>query len=1349
MTPRPADLITRLQGHLGSTDLRGSIPVQPIKVSIVVAVYNPPINALRIQLDAIAEQSSQDWECIIVNDGSTSLRVAEILRTWAAVDGRRKVIDRPVNGGIAAATNDGLDRASGDVVMICDHDDILDGDAVKVVIEHFNKYPKDDVVYSDEQLINDAGQTIHPYCKPDFSPYRFLGHHYFAHVTAARRAAIGDTRIRAEYEPTQDYDFYLRVVEGVTARGRQVGHIRRSLYSWRAIAGSVALDPSEKPGMSAAVARCVRSAFDRRGIDAEVIPVELDGKPTPSVQHRFPSSDASTTFIEIDDRTTSADVARVIESSTTSVMCLVPRQSLDLAWTQPLIDLVVQPDVGAVGPRILTPDGSLLSIGRDVAPVLQDPFRGHSGSATGPWAAFVVTREVSALAPVGLVLDREAVLSVGGLASDIGLDAAVAELCALLRGAGKATLATPTSELVCDERFVPDPTVDPSVDDDMSVVQSRVATVRDERYAPTGTAPLVDWEPPASTQLRRLVAGGQVDLVTSDVFDTIVDRPVATPSDIFIRVGQRLRDGGVLAPSVTPELFAAGRIYAERIARTRLADLERSRNDSLPEEEVEVLPGVASPECTLAQIWAEMPQHWTVDISVEDLIQVEMDVESTYLRPITPMIEVLAFAVERSVPVQLVSDIYLSSAQLSSVLRAAGVNERILTHITTSADHEMGKAAGLLKMVINKRGVAPTRTVHVGDNPEADVATALSIGAIAVAADVSPTDRQVPMPAASLAGLSAKLGSDGGICAASRSTLVAAGSLSLDPSFQFGAAIAGPAMAGFARWIAVTAAGLGTSHVHCLLREGATIAELMTATAPDGPTPSLVHASRWVNMRAAVIDGTPDELMTALARRASLTPQHVTDAFGVDSDVVTRVLGASEIPHSRLRQACQRLAANDALRQQIVASSAELRSRTMPYLLEHLIIDDGPIVFADVGWGGTIQEGLVRLLRAEGIDNEVIGLYFAMSAPGEDRARGGAQMMTYLPNALVDPAGSRSSRVVAHNAEIIERILTPQLGTLIDFEGDGTPVCRPDDADYIPPTLRSAQRAMRETVTRLADQPGGLPDRFFVDDFSVRRSLGEMIAEVIESPTPLLATALGSWPHDDVAGTSHRSIDGDGLDTAIKFANAHDCDLIDWSESGWIGAVAARRNPSFGAQLAATNNGIASSALCATSENGVSSLAAFPIDSKLAALLDERPVRTGANGWSLARVRGPVDSLRAIQFRAGTGNALINIGAFEINVRDDAGEEHRLDVKDLTSSLLRWYGAHAVDHRRFVHQPGGHLIVPIDGVLGTRIRHVEITVGFRCWGLDADERLARIPTSARLNGGVRRISDAVGRRIGR
>ena len=68
-------------------------------------------------------------------------------------------------------------------------------------------------------------------------------------------------------------------------------------------------------------------------------------------------------------------------------------------------------------------------------------------------------------------------------------------------------------------------------------------------------------------------------------------------------------------------------------------------------------------------------------------------------------------------------------------------------------------------------------------------------------------------------------GTDLGISAAIRATLVGAGSPGHDPSFQFGVAVAGPALAGFSRWVADSTAALGAAHTHCLLREGATIAE--------------------------------------------------------------------------------------------------------------------------------------------------------------------------------------------------------------------------------------------------------------------------------------------------------------------------------------------------------------------------------------------------------------------------------------------------------------------------------------------------------------------------------------------
>ena len=81
------------------------------RASIVLPVYDPPLAALRAQLEAIAGQTSSVWECIVIDDSSTRGEVVEMLRTWVGFDPtRRHLIERTSNGGIAAATNDGIDR---------------------------------------------------------------------------------------------------------------------------------------------------------------------------------------------------------------------------------------------------------------------------------------------------------------------------------------------------------------------------------------------------------------------------------------------------------------------------------------------------------------------------------------------------------------------------------------------------------------------------------------------------------------------------------------------------------------------------------------------------------------------------------------------------------------------------------------------------------------------------------------------------------------------------------------------------------------------------------------------------------------------------------------------------------------------------------------------------------------------------------------------------------------------------------------------------------------------------------------------------------------------------------------
>ena len=1326
----------------------------------MLPVYDPPLSALRSQLEAIAGQTSSEWECIVVDDASTRDEVVEMLRTWIGFDPtRRHLIERPSNGGIAAATNDGIDAAIGDVVTICDHDDVIHTTAIARVLEHFDDHPGDDVVYTDEEVVDADGRTIAYYGKPDYSPRRHLGHHYLAHLVAARHEAIGDLRVRPAYEPSQDYDFYLRVIERAERRGRHVGHIPEVLYSWRAITGSSALDAAEKPEMTAAVERCSQAALDRRGVQAHARTVWFDGHPTTSVLLESASSIPTVDTIELDASTTSADVNRAVAASDASVVVLSPDAvRFDAAWATPLAIEAMRPDVGVVGPLVVDdPDGTILSVGRVVQPTLDDPFAGDPVESSGPWGAFFVAREVSALAPWGVAIERAAFEAVGGLALDVGLDVAVAELCVRLADIGRSALWTPAAvlELSTNSPLLGGPgqliSVDQhdraEVDGDLRRAVHRTPTLATERYDLIGLSHLDNAALNAYRSASMLLNTGEIDLVTSDVFDTVVTRAAATPSDLFIGLADRLD----LPAHVTPAVFAQARREAERRARQQRSDARRAElfaGDEPPNRtEIEADPDVAAPECTLEEIWSLMPGGW-VDPTTG--ITAELDLEARSLKPIPETAKLFRTAQHRNVPVVLVSDTYLTGLQLSTLLARAGVDMGLIDAVVTSADHRLGKAHGLLAHVVTDRGVQPGRVAHVGDNELADVATATDLGAEAIQVDVPTAHRHVTLPPPPLRRWSHASGSDLGISAAVRATLVGAGSMGHDPSFQFGTAVAGPALAGFSRWVSDSTAALGATHTHCMLREGATIAELMRVTAPNGATPVPLHVSRWVTMRAAVVDGTVDELSTALARRADLTADHVAHAFACEPDEVRRVLGADRVDVGQLRDACAALSADHALRSTIVTSAAILRSRVIRYLHERLRLeDDAPIVLADVGWGGTIQEGLTRILRSEGIGHEVVGLYLALSSPGEQRLARGARMWSYLPNESDDPRAARHSRAIAHHADTVERIMTPEIGTLIDIADDGTPVCRDPAEDPLPPTLISAQRGVHEVTARLAEGSIGLTD--FADprwsSSGIRAAFAEVIADAVTAPSAPLAEALGAWPHDDVAGTAHQSIAGSALATAVRYANVRDVGQLDPTGRSWLAGLAGAVNPVLSGHLAAAQGGIPLDRLAPESENGTARVAAFEVGSDLAAIQVGHAVAVAPAGWSVLRLAGPVESLRSIRFDAGEHEALVDVGHFGITLSTADGWQLPLRELDLGDDDITWVDAHPLDGRRFAQQPGGHLLIGISAALAPTIRFVEVTAAFRSWRLEPDAALARTPVLHRIDDQRRRVRNAVRRRL--
>lgn len=98
-------------------------------ISIVVPIYNVE-NYLRMCLDSIQNQTYQNFECLLINDGSPD-NSAEICREYVAKDSRFRYFEKE-NGGLSSARNLGIERSGGGgaYITFVDSDDWLENDAL-------------------------------------------------------------------------------------------------------------------------------------------------------------------------------------------------------------------------------------------------------------------------------------------------------------------------------------------------------------------------------------------------------------------------------------------------------------------------------------------------------------------------------------------------------------------------------------------------------------------------------------------------------------------------------------------------------------------------------------------------------------------------------------------------------------------------------------------------------------------------------------------------------------------------------------------------------------------------------------------------------------------------------------------------------------------------------------------------------------------------------------------------------------------------------------------------------------------------------------------------------------------
>ena len=155
--------------------------------------------------------------------------------------------------------------ATGDFVALLDHDDELAPTALYFVALALNQNRDLQLLYSDEDKLEEHNRRSEPYFNSDWNPELFLAQNFVSHLSVYRTDLVrGVGGFRIGFEGSQDYDLALRYIEQI--RPDQIEHLPWVLYHWRAGDQSTASDPIAKPYAQEAARRAVQQHLERTGV---------------------------------------------------------------------------------------------------------------------------------------------------------------------------------------------------------------------------------------------------------------------------------------------------------------------------------------------------------------------------------------------------------------------------------------------------------------------------------------------------------------------------------------------------------------------------------------------------------------------------------------------------------------------------------------------------------------------------------------------------------------------------------------------------------------------------------------------------------------------------------------------------------------------------------------------------------------------------------------------------------------------------------------------------------------------------------------------------------------------------
>jgi GT2 family glycosyltransferase len=470
-------------------------------ISVLLPVFNPEREWLERGLDSVVRQVYPHWELCVCGD-ATDEHARGILDCYERLDERIKITYLEGGASVSESLNAALSLAEGEFVGLLHQGDELAPDALFEAVKLLQYHPEADLIYSDSDEIDQEGNRINPYFKPGWSPDLLLSTNYISQLGVYRRNLVEEIGgFRQGFDGCQDYDLVLRATE----RTGEIYHVPKVLYHRRA---SLLTSSGEDRGpVRDRTRQALSEALERRNLEGSVeegyLPdhfrVRLKIKGEPKVSIIIPTRD-NVSFLKrclesVERLTTYRNYELLIidnnsrDRATLEYFASIPHRVIPFrepfnysrinnfavsqaegeyvlllnddtevisgGWLEAMLEHAQRPEVGAVGVRLLYPDGRIqhagviVGVGSHWEPgVAMHAYHFYSSDSPGYAGAPMTTTNYSAVTAACMLLRKPLFEAVGGLDEEnLRVQFNDVDLCLRLREQGYYIVYTPYAEL--------------------------------------------------------------------------------------------------------------------------------------------------------------------------------------------------------------------------------------------------------------------------------------------------------------------------------------------------------------------------------------------------------------------------------------------------------------------------------------------------------------------------------------------------------------------------------------------------------------------------------------------------------------------------------------------------------------------------------------------------------------------------------------------------------------------------------------------------------------------------------------------------------------------------------------